>query len=67
MKVEPKVSKIRKRDGRIVDFDKSRITNAIYKAIKAVKFGDRELAEKLSDQVVRIVNERFAGKIPSVE
>jgi len=67
MKVEPKVSKIRKRDGRIVDFDRNRITNAIYKAIKAVKFGDRELAEKLSDQVVRIVNERFAGKIPSVE
>ncbi|MEM3555550.1 MAG: adenosylcobalamin-dependent ribonucleoside-diphosphate reductase [Candidatus Micrarchaeia archaeon] len=64
---EGKVTQIKKRDGRIVEFDKSKITNAIFKAAVAVGGEDKELAEKLADQVVEIVNERFAGGIPTVE
>jgi len=64
---EGKVTQIKKRDGRIVEFDKSKITNAIFKAAVAVGGEDRELAEKLADQVVAIVNEKFAGGIPTVE
>ena len=64
---EGKVTQIKKRDGRIVEFDKSKITNAIFKAAVAVGGEDRELAEKLTDQVVAIVNEKFAGGIPTVE
>jgi len=61
------VSHIRKRDGRIVAFDPSKITDAIDKAILAVKMGDGELAGKLSAQVVAIVEENFKDRIPSVE
>ena len=62
-----KVSKITKRDGRIVDFDQKKITNAILKALTAVKRGDGDLAKGLSNEVVKLVNERFEGKIPGVE
>jgi len=61
------VTKIKKRDGRIVDFDKSKITNAIFKAAVAVGGEDRETAERLASKVVALVNEKFAGQIPSVE
>ncbi|MEM2182886.1 MAG: vitamin B12-dependent ribonucleotide reductase [Candidatus Bathyarchaeia archaeon] len=61
------VSLIRKRDGRIVEFDPTKITNAIHKAIVAVKGEDGELAARLSAQVVAIVEEEFKGRIPSVE
>lgn len=61
------VSMIRKRDGRVVAFDPNKITNAIHRAILAVKGGDGELAAKLSAQVVAIVEEEFKDRIPSVE
>jgi len=61
------VSMIRKRDGRVVAFDPNKITNAIHRAILAVKGEDGELAAKLSAQVVAIVEEEFKDRIPSVE
>jgi len=64
---ESKISKIRKRDGRIVKFNAEKITNAIHKAILAVKGTDGESAERLSDQVVSIIEEKFRAKIPTVE
>ncbi len=62
-----KVSKIRKRDGRIVDFKQKKITNAIQKALTAVEHEDGELAKRLSSSVVKLINERFVRKIPGVE
>ncbi|MCX6776637.1 MAG: vitamin B12-dependent ribonucleotide reductase [Candidatus Micrarchaeota archaeon] len=61
------VTQIKKRDGRIADFDKSKITNAIFKAAVAVGGEDRKTAERLADDVVEIVYEKFAGSIPTVE
>jgi ribonucleoside-triphosphate reductase len=61
------IKKIRKRDGRVVPFDQSRITNAIFKAITAVKEGDGKLAKKLSDQVVKILERRYKKEVPTVE
>ncbi len=59
---------IRKRDGRLAEFDQSRITNAIWKAAKAVGGKDRKLAERLSDQVVRQLEKRFGEDgVPTVE
>lgn len=59
---------VRKRDGRLEPFDQNRITNAIWKAAKAVGGKDRELAKKLSDQVVAILKERFGEEgVPTVE
>ena len=62
------VEKIRKRDGRIVLFEQEKIMNAIFKAAQAVGGTDRELANKLSEQVVSLINEKFNSKtIPTVE
>ncbi len=64
--IESKIIKIKKRDGRVVDWDQSKITDAIRKALVATEENEN-LAENLSDKVVLILNERFAGKIPEVE
>ncbi|MEM3576895.1 MAG: ribonucleoside triphosphate reductase [Candidatus Bathyarchaeia archaeon] len=59
---------VRKRDGRLEAFDQERITNAIWKAAKAVGGKDRELAKKLSDRVVEILKQRFGEEgVPTVE
>ena len=66
--MQTSVKKIKKRDGRIVKFDQEKVTNAIYKAAEAVGGSDRELAEKLSDKVVALLEEKYDGHTtPSVE
>jgi ribonucleoside-diphosphate reductase alpha chain len=60
--------KIKKRDGRIVDFDSNRIKDAVHKAFLAVELGDGEKAEKVTREAVKILQEKFPSpKIPSVE
>ncbi len=62
------VTQIRKRDGRIVQFDHDKITNAIFRAILATGGHERAIAEKLTDEVVQILEERYdAHSVPSVE
>ena len=61
------LKKIRKRDGRIVNFDKERIKNAVHKAFLAVELGDGEKAEVIANQVVEKLNEKFRQQIPTVE
>jgi len=59
---------VRKRDGRLEPFDQERITNAIWKAAKAVGGKDREQAKKLSDKVVADLQKRFDEEgVPTVE
>jgi len=59
---------VRKRDGRLEPFDQERITNAIWKAAKAVGGKDLELAKNLSDQVVALLQKRFGEEgVPTVE
>lgn len=58
---------IRKRDGRIVGFDPDKITVAIHKAIISVKGKDDGLAQKMSQQVVETLEDRFRKDIPGVE
>ncbi len=65
---ELKIKKIIKRDGRIVDFDKNKISEAIWRAAKAVGGKDRKRAEELSEQVVEILEKQLKpGETPSVE
>ncbi len=61
------IKKVRKRDGRIVDFDQERITKAIFAAAVEVGGRDRRTAERLSDEVVKILEQEYVGKVPSVE
>jgi len=61
-------AKIRKRDGRVVDFDIEKITNAIFKAAQAVGGENRELADALAQRVVDELIKRHGDTgIPSVE
>lgn len=62
-----KISEIRKRDGSIVKFEQQKITDAIHKAFVAVELKDGKIAKKISDEVVKILEKNFVGKIPSVE
>jgi ribonucleoside-diphosphate reductase alpha chain len=61
------IKKIKKRDGRIVDFDQSRITSAVHKALFDAGIADGRSAKKVSDKVVKVLEEKFAKAIPSVE
>ncbi|PJE58138.1 MAG: ribonucleoside-diphosphate reductase, adenosylcobalamin-dependent [Candidatus Portnoybacteria bacterium CG10_big_fil_rev_8_21_14_0_10_36_7] len=67
--MENKIAKIKKRDGRIVDFDNMRIANAIYKAFLATSEADGDKAELLAEKVREKIAEKFSAKkkIPNVE
>ena len=58
---------IKKRDGRLVEFDSSKITGAIAKAGEATgEFGERE-AKKLTLKVLTLAHEMRLGDCPDVE
>ena len=61
------IKKIRKRDGRVVDFDSDRIKDAVHKAFIAVELENGKRAESVTEEVVRLLEEKFEKKIPSVE
>jgi ribonucleoside-diphosphate reductase alpha chain len=61
------IRKIKKRDGRIVDFDSRRIKDAIHKAFIAVELEDGERAGSITKEVVKFLEEKFVDRIPSVE
>jgi uridine kinase len=62
------ITQVVKRSGPIVPFNPERITNAIYRAAVAVGGRDRATAERLTRQVVAILEENTpAGHIPHVE
>lgn len=66
------IESIKKRDGRIISFVPEKITAAIFKAAKAVaeKEGieaSYEIAEKLTLDVVALLNKKYANEIPTVE
>lgn len=48
------ITTIRKRDGRVVPFEKQKIVNAIFQAAKAVGGRDIEIAHTLADKVVEL-------------
>jgi ribonucleoside-triphosphate reductase len=59
---------VRKREGKLESFDQDRITNAVWKAAKAVGGKDREQARKISDQVLAELKKRFGEDgVPTVE
>ena len=66
---EIQIDRIRKRDGRVVDFDRKKIEEAIYAAMKEAKEEDRELAEDLAQQTEEKTAKEFSekDKIPGVE
>ena len=61
------LSKIKKRDGSIVDFDAERIKDAVHKAFLAVELEDGAKAESVTAEVVKLLEQKFQQTIPSVE
>ena len=60
-------NQIKKRDGRVVTFEQSKISNAIYKALVATGKPDYPLAEKLSAKIVQRMTRQEDKSIQSVE
>jgi len=66
--MENKITKVQKRDSGIVEFDQTRIQDAIFKALTVTGQGDGRKSKKLSDKVIQILNRRFKkDEIPHVE
>lgn len=59
-------SKIKKRDGSVVGFEKEKISNAIFKAASAVGGQDKKEADNLADFVVKEIL-KLNKEIPTVE
>ncbi|HZK86511.1 MAG TPA: ribonucleoside triphosphate reductase [Syntrophomonas sp.] len=61
------ISRIKKRDGRVVTFEQDKIAQAIFKAAKAVGGKDYQVAQELSDKVVEIAQYVDDDEIATVE
>lgn len=60
-------STIKKRDGREAFFDEGKITEAIFKAAKAVGGADKQLAMELTLDVLRYLKQTYSSEAISVE
>ena len=62
------IRKIRKRDGKIADFNPIKITNAVWKAAQAVGGKDYKKSIELTDRVMQNLEKNLQkGEIPTVE
>ncbi len=61
------LTKIKKRDGRIVDFSKEKIARAIFKAANSVGGEDYETAEHLTEKVLAYLYRNNVNEAPDVE
>ena len=63
-------TKVKKRDGRLVPFDRQRVSSAIFKAAQSVEENEQnqQLAEQLGEKVLVLLEERLRqNQIPEVE
>lgn len=60
-------AKILKRDGREVQFDETKITEAIFKAAKAVGGADKAMAIELTLDVLKYLKQKYNGGLFGVE
>jgi len=61
------IKNVIKRDGRIVNFDITRIENAIYRAAHACGRDDLSAARELSAKVLSVLESKYVDRAPSVE
>ena len=59
MTIKNKITKVKKRDGRIVDFDQEKIIDVVFKALTATNQGDGKKSKTLSDKILNFLNRRF--------
>ncbi|MCR1898726.1 anaerobic ribonucleoside triphosphate reductase [Irregularibacter muris] len=66
------IKEIKKRDGRVIFFNKDKITRAIFRAAESVAHNqgshlDYDIAERLADEVTGYLSKKYIGKMPTVE
>jgi ribonucleoside-triphosphate reductase len=61
------ITKIRKRDDRVVPFNSEKIAQAVFKAAQSVGGTDYDTSALIADKVCQLADHKFAGNIPTVE
>jgi len=62
------ISKVKKRNGSVMDFDREKIVSAVFKAAQAVGGNDKAEAERVAERVLALMDEKYRPDyIPSVE
>ncbi len=68
LKIKKMITKVKKRDGKTVPFNKDKIEKAVYKALTFTKEGDKEKAREIADSVFDLLLRRFSREeVPTVE
>ncbi len=61
------IFKVQKRNWAITTFDRTKIENAINKAIQAVWWTDFSQTKKMTDKIIKLLEKRMGENIPTVE
>ncbi len=62
------ITKVRKRDGAVVDFNRDKVVEAVFKAAQSVGGSDHEEAGRIADLAIKILNDKFKPEyVPGVE
>ncbi|MDD3487057.1 MAG: ribonucleoside triphosphate reductase [Candidatus Moranbacteria bacterium] len=62
------VTRVVKRDGRVVKFEQDKITKAVMKSFAETGEGKEKEAQKVADKVVRLLNKNYKkGNVPEIE
>ncbi|MEK6921893.1 MAG: ATP cone domain-containing protein, partial [Nanoarchaeota archaeon] len=61
------MEQVQKRSGEIVQFDKEKITSAIFKAAQSVGGSDTHQAKVITENVMNVLEQKYHTKFPSVE
>ncbi|OGI25905.1 MAG: ribonucleoside triphosphate reductase [Candidatus Moranbacteria bacterium RBG_13_45_13] len=63
-----RITRVVKRDGRVVKFEQEKITNAVMKAFAETGEGTLKDAQRVSDKVLRLLNKNYQkGNVPEIE
>jgi len=62
-----RITHVRKRDGQLQPFDSTKIFDAVRKAFDATNTADGNAVQKITERVVKELNEGWAGRTPGVE
>ncbi|HIJ97567.1 TPA: ribonucleoside-diphosphate reductase, adenosylcobalamin-dependent, partial [archaeon] len=62
-----KIVKVKKRDGRVAEFNASKIASAVWKAAQSIGGTNKKLPEELAQKVYHLLEQKFSGQIPTVE
>lgn len=63
-----RITRVVKRDGRVVKFEQEKITKAVMKAFAETNEGTEKDAQKVTDKIVRLLNKNYQkGNVPEIE